>query len=132
MKPSAKQYAQALFETLQSTNPKDQNQVLENFVKALAENNDLKMFDQIEEEFHRLELAAKGTTMANVTSAKPLAVDSEKQLVSHLNELVKGKVELKKKIDENLIGGVVIQMEDTVIDASVKRSLEDLKSNLEE
>ena len=44
--------------------------------------------------------------------------------------MVKGKVELKKKIDENILGGVVIKMDDTLIDASVKRSLEDLKKDL--
>ena len=130
MKFTAKQYAQALFDSITSTNPKDQENVLDNFVEVLAQNNDLKLFDQISEEFHKLELKEKGKIQAEVTTATPLTPSSEKNLIHELNELVKSQVELKKRVDENIVGGVVIQIEDTVIDASVKKSLEDLKNNL--
>jgi F-type H+-transporting ATPase subunit delta len=130
MKYSVKQYAEALYDSVGGTHPKDQEKVLDNFVKILVQNNDLRLFDQIADEFHKLELAAKGKTQAEVTSAEPLTPHSEKQLIEQLNHLVKGDVELKKKVDKDLIGGVVVRLEDTVIDASVKRNLEDLKNNL--
>ncbi len=132
MKHTVKQYAEALHDTLNSTAPKDIDTVLDNFVKVLAASNDLKLFPEIEEELHRLDLKAKGKTLAHVTSASTLSPESEKNIVNQLNDLIKGKVELKKKIDKDLVGGVVIQMEDTLIDASVKKSLQDLKTNLEE
>jgi F0F1-type ATP synthase delta subunit len=70
MKFSAKQYAQALYDSLEGTDPKDIDLVLNNFVEVLAMNNDtLKMFPEIEEEFHKLELAKKGKKLAEVTSA---------------------------------------------------------------
>ncbi len=130
MKFSAKQYATALFDALNGAAPNDHDKVLDNFVKLLAKNNDLKKFEEISEEFHKIELKLKGETVAEVTTARPLDHDTEKQLVKDLNELVKGKVELKKKVDAGIVGGVIIQMEDTVIDASVKRTLENLKSDL--
>ena len=132
MKFSAKQYATALFDALAGTATKDHDKVLDNFVNVLAIHNDLKLFDNIAEEFHKMELEAKGQKSVDVTSAKPLDRESEKQLVKELNELLNTKVELKKKVDAGLVGGVVIQMEDTVIDASVKRTLENLKGKLEE
>ncbi|MGE5297677.1 MAG: ATP synthase F1 subunit delta [Acidobacteriaceae bacterium] len=132
MKYSANQYAQALHEALQSTNPKDEDVVLDNFVKSLVENNDLRLFPAIEDELYRLELKDKGKTLAHVTSARPLDKQAESKVISKLNELTKGDVVIKKKIDESLIGGVIIQMEDTVIDASVQGSLKNLKDNLKE
>jgi len=130
MKFSPKQYALALFESLAETDPKDSSTVLDNFVKVLAENNDLRLFDEISEEFHKLELAKKGIKQAEVTSAHPLTHENEKEILHELNKLVKGDYELKKKVDEQLIGGVVIKMDDKMIDASVKNNLEQLKNNL--
>lgn len=117
-------------DSLSDTSPKDQEKVLDNFVKVLAENNDLRLFDQIEQEFHKLDLAKQGIKQVEVTSAHPLNKENEKAILDELNKLVKGKVELKKEVDERLIGGVVIRMEDQVIDASVKNQLEQLKETL--
>ena len=130
MKFSAKHYAQALMESLQDTSPKDQEKVLDNFVKVLAEHNDLRLFDQIQQEFHKQDLAKKGITQVEVKSAHPLNKENEKAVIQQLNRIVKGKIELKKELDERLIGGVVIRMEDQEIDASVKNQLEQLKGTL--
>ena len=130
MKFSAKQYAVALMESLETTDPKDQDKVLDNFVKVLAENNHMRLFDQIEQEFHKLDLAKQGIRQVQVKSAHPLSKSNEKAILEELNKLVKGKVELSSEVDERLIGGVIIRMEDQVIDASVKNQLEQLKENL--
>lgn len=130
MKFSAKQYAKALADSLEDTNPKDQEKVLDNFVKILVENNDLRLFDQITEEFHILDLAKKGILQAHVKSAHPLNKDNEKAIIEELNKLAKKKIELKTEVDEKLIGGVVIQMDDQMIDLSTKNQLEQLKNNL--
>lgn len=130
MKYSAKQYAKALFESLESTDHKDQDKVLDNFANVLSENNDLRLFEAIAEEFHKLELAAKGMKQAEVISAHAISGHMEKEILDEVNKLVKGKAELKKKIDEDLIGGVVIRVDDLEIDASVRNSLLQLKSNL--
>jgi F-type H+-transporting ATPase subunit delta len=130
MKYSAKNYAQALFDSLSESNPKDHDAVLDNFVKLLAENNDLRMFDDISQEFHKLDLAKKGIKQVEVSTAHPISHDTEKEIIKELNKLVKGDFELKKKIDEQLLGGVVIQMDDQVLDASIKNNLEQLKQDL--
>ncbi len=132
MKFDAKQYAQALFDSLEGTDPKDVDLVLNNFVEVLALNNDTKLFPQIEEEFHKLELAKKGAKLAEVTTAHPLSKENERDIIQELNKIVKGDVEIKKKIDEKLIGGVVVRLDDQLIDASVKKQLEELKDELSE
>jgi F-type H+-transporting ATPase subunit delta len=132
MKFTAKQYAQALFESLQDTDPKHTDLILDNFVTALAENNDLRLFEEIAAEFHKLELNKKGIKQVEVTSAHPINKENEQQIIAELNKLVKGQLELKKKVDENLIGGVVIKFDDQMLDASVKNNLEQLKKDITE
>lgn len=131
MKYSSKNYAQALIDSLSGAGPADENQILDNFVKVLAENNDLRLFEQISEEFHKLELAKKGITQVEVTTAHPINRENEQEILDQLNRIAKGHYEVKKKVDESLIGGVIIRMEDQMIDASVKNNLEQLKDNLE-
>ena len=130
MRYSAKQYAQALMDSLADTDPKDSDKVLDNFVKVLAENNDIRLFEQISEEFHKMELAKKGIKQVEVTSAHPINHENEKEILHELNKLVKGNYELKKKVDESLIGGVVLRMDDQMLDASVKNNLQQLKNEL--
>src|SRR3989344_1717164 len=127
MKYTPKQYAATLMEVIDQTAPKDVDAVLDNFVAVLRKNNDLRMFDVITTEFHKLELAKKGITEVDVASVHPLNRDNEQAILDALNKLVKGEVKLKSMVDENLIGGVVIQVEDKVIDASVKTQLSNLK-----
>jgi F-type H+-transporting ATPase subunit delta len=130
MKFSAKQYAEALMDSLNDTDPKDNDKILDNFVSVLAANNDLRLFDEIASEFHKLELAKKGIKEVEVTSAHPLNKENELQILHELNKLAKGNYEIKKKIDEQILGGVVIRLDDKMLDASVKNDLEQLKKDL--
>ena len=132
MKFTAKQYAQALMDSLTDTDPKHIDLILDNFVFVLVENNALRMYDEIAEEFHKLELEKKGIKQVEVTSAHPINHENEKDILHELNKLAKNHYEIKKKVDESLIGGVVIRMEDQVLDASVKNNLEQLKKELSE
>ena len=132
MKFTAKQFAEALMDALSDTDPKHTDLILDNFVTVLADNNALRMYSEIANEFHKLELAKKGIKQAEITSAHELNSENEKQILHELNKLAKGHYELNKKVDESLIGGVVIRLEDQVLDASVKNNLEQLKKDLSE
>ena len=99
MKFSAKQYAHALMEVLESTAPAEEEKVLDNFAKVLAENNDLRLYDAVASEFHKLELAKKGIKQVSVKSAQHLSKDNERAIIDELNKLAKMKIELKKEVD---------------------------------
>jgi F-type H+-transporting ATPase subunit delta len=121
----AQDYAKALYESIHEVRPEDQDKVLDNMVKILAQNGDLGLFDQIEEEYKRLESGSQGIRQVEVSSAHPI---HSKELIKDLNKIVGDKVQIKEKIDEDLIGGVVVRVDDTLIDASVKNSLKHLKN----
>jgi len=128
MKLTTKNYAQALYDAMHETGPKDHDKVLDNFVKILAENGDLGKFEEIEAEFKTIEREAKGIKEVNVTFAHDL--ESNSKIMDQLNKVVEGKVEFKTSVDKDIIGGVVVRVEDTLIDGSVKTQLENLNREL--
>lgn len=125
-----KQYAAALHQAVFESKPSDQEKILENFAMILKENGDLGFFPEIESEFYKYEREAKGIRLAEVTAARELSKTEEQRVIEELNEYVGGKVELKKQIDEGLLGGIVVRLDDELIDGSVKKKLQDLKNTL--
>ncbi len=120
----AEEYAQALFDALAESNPQDHEKVLDNFVKVLSQNGDLKLYDLIEERYREIEGHAKGIKQVEVITAQP---QKSKEILEHLNKIIGDKVEVKEKIDEDIIGGVVVRVDDTLIDGSIKNSLKQLR-----
>jgi F-type H+-transporting ATPase subunit delta len=68
----------------------------------------------------------------NVTarSAIKFSREEEQLLISRLEQVTKKKVRLNTALDSSLLGGFVVQHEDTVWDASVRRQLENLRQKL--
>ena len=128
MKITSQQYATALFDAISETAPHDHDKVLDNFVKILGQNGDLGKYDEIDAEFRKLKLSSQGIQEAEVTVAKE--VEFNRTIVEELNKAIGGKIEIKKNIDESIIGGVVVRVDDTLIDASVKGQLNHLNSTL--
>jgi F-type H+-transporting ATPase subunit delta len=118
------QYAQALYEAVQET--KDHEVVLDNFVKILSQNGDLGKRAEIEQEYQKLEMEAKGIKQVSVTFAQ----EHNTKILDQLNSVVKGKAEFQTKIDQGIVGGVVVRVDDTLIDASVKSQLINLNREL--
>ena len=67
---------------------------------------------------------------ANVTSAKALDAAELTQLRNALKKRFDREVEITTQIDESLIGGVVINTGDVVIDGSIKTKLARLQASL--
>ena len=68
--------------------------------------------------------------VAEVRSAVPLTADQRDRLTKALNEATGKQVEVKVVIDPSVLGGIVAQVGDTVIDGSVRSRLEQLKNVL--
>lgn len=120
-------YAQALHAAITEVSAKDHDKVLENFVRILNQNGDLGLYDQIEAEYEKIEASARGIKEVQLTTAQN--VDSA-AIIEQLNKVVGSKAEIKHQIDERLIGGVVVRVDDTLIDASMKAQLQELRKNI--
>jgi F-type H+-transporting ATPase subunit delta len=137
MKLTSQQYAEALYDAVHQTADKDHDKVLDNFVKILAANGDLAKHAEIEAEYYRLEQKEKGIKQAEVTFAK----EHNPKILDELNAVVgaglgrplkSGGVEFKTKLDKGIVGGVIVRVDDTLIDASVKTQLNNLNRELKQ
>jgi len=69
----------------------------------------------------------KNITTVRVTSAIKLDANLKKQILEIIKQAVKGEIDLIEKLDSSLIGGFILTINDTQVDQSVKRKLNDLK-----
>ncbi len=100
-----------------------------NFVRLLAYTGRLHLAPQIQELFEKKRTDAEGIARVTVTSAYPLEDDQEEKIRKIMAKRTGKKVEIDTRVDESLIGGVVIRAGDSVIDASLRGRLKQLSHN---
>ncbi len=66
--------------------------------------------------------------VAEVRSAVPLTDDQRDRLAKALEDATGKQVEIKVVVDPSVLGGIVAQVGDTVIDGSVRHRLDQLKN----
>ena len=119
-------------ELIRSAAPLAGLEPLQAFLCLLAEEGHLDLFPDILEEVHQLELAADGGAVCVMTCAhKPdqAALDDVRRAVCRLRNL--DRVVLQVKIDPELLGGFVLEVQGVTYDRSVKGRLGRLAKGLE-
>lgn len=127
MRYSKEQYAQALYEALQDSAPKSHDTVIDNFIKTLKDNGDLGSYEAIIESYEKFDKQLRGVKEVEVTTA---GATVNKSLLNDLNILVGKDAEVIHKTDDKIVGGVVIRIDDTLIDGSIKHQLDNLGNTL--
>lgn len=69
----------------------------------------------------------RGHTLAEVRTAVPLDAGQQQRLAAALNQATGKDVELKVVIDPSVVGGLVTQIGDQIIDGSVRSRLHQLR-----
>lgn len=132
MKISIKQYAQALYEMTLNKSEVESGAIVENFVKELAKNNQLKLMPKIVEKFEQIYNENNGIVVAKVTSASSLDKNHLDRIEKYLADKYRAKkVILNNEIKPEIKGGVVLRVGDDLIDASITNQLRNLKASLE-
>jgi len=80
---------------------------------------------QIINNYKELYNKEKGIVLAEIISSKPLTQDVKEVLKQKISP--SGKVKLKETIDENILGGFIINSEDLQYDASVRKKINNVK-----
>jgi len=101
-----------------------------NLVELLAENKRLALLPEIVTLFEALKAAQEGELTAHITSAYELTAGQMAGLVTRLETKFGRKVTATQSLEPELIGGVVIQVGDEVMDSSVRGGLEALAVTL--
>ncbi|MBT7444304.1 MAG: F0F1 ATP synthase subunit delta [Methylococcales bacterium] len=108
----------------------DFNKEVKNFVVILAENERLDVLPEIQLAFNDLKVEHEGRVDVEITSAFAVT-DEQLQLLSiSLKKRLGKEVNIVTTEDSSLIGGLVIQAGDLVIDGSVKSKLNQMAIDL--
>lgn len=103
---------------------------LVSFLLLLIEKNRIEFLDQIADEFEKRLENYRGLIKAVVTTAIPIDDTYKKHLQARLETKTGKKIEIVHKIDSNIIGGIIVQLNYQVIDRSVRHELNTLKHDL--
>lgn len=100
------------------------------FIQLLTRNKREMYLPLIAEEFVAKLNVIRGIVPMTFTTATALDDNVKQAILTKLNASVKGDIQLTEKVDESIIGGFIVRMGDTQIDASVARQLTNLKQRL--
>jgi len=101
-----------------------------NFVFLLAEHKRLDQLVGIADHYRRFVDQALGRTRASIVSAVDLPANDRQKLVAALEQLTGKTVLTTERVDPELLGGVVVEVQGKVYDGSVQRQLQRLAASI--
>jgi F-type H+-transporting ATPase subunit delta len=101
-----------------------------NLARLLVRKNRTALAVDIAAQFEQLLEAQRGISRARATTAVPLGDAEREALARRLREQTGNEVVLETAVDPELLGGVVVQIGDRLIDASTRARLRALRENL--
>jgi ATP synthase F1 delta subunit len=108
----------------------DADERVVNFLKLLAERHRMPVLFRIRRVFERLWAKENKLLPVTVTSAVDLDEGLVQDIGKKIEEQTGQRVELSSKVDPDLLGGLVVRVGNTVLDASVRNRLEQLRKQV--
>ena len=103
---------------------------VERFLMLLVENERLPLIGRIRREYDRLCDQAEDLLAVTVTSAVALDPAVISRLVEQISEQTGSRVELTEEVDPSIVGGVVLRVGNSILDASIRNRLENLRTEV--
>ena len=100
------------------------------FLRVLAGHDRMDLLPQIQQEAAVLQEQREGQQRVRVRSAVALSDDTLNSIRQQLNQSLPFEPVLVPSVDESLLGGVVIQIGDTVYDSSLRNRMQQLRDRL--
>jgi F-type H+-transporting ATPase subunit delta len=119
-----------LLESLVSLHPV--HSVTHNFLKVLLEHNRIRYYEQIYRSYSDSANERNGIVSARVSSSMPLEAPEVEVLEKKLSEATGKTVNMEPQTDADLLGGIVVQIGDTIFDGSIRTKLAEIKRRLAE
>ncbi len=104
--------------------------LLRNFLLVLVDKGRTGQLEEIAREFQRLVAEHEGVVHAELTTAVELSDQEAGDLLKRIEDSTGRKVEATRKVDPDLIGGIVLQIGSHRLDASVRGRLNRLRREL--
>ncbi len=103
---------------------------LQGLIAVLARNNRLNLLRGIAQAYRALINERSGRVPVKITAAVPLSDEQTTKLTANLKDLLKQDPVLDIRVDPDLLGGLVVQVGDSVVDTSVRTRIQSLRTLL--
>ena len=105
----------------------DADPVILNFLKLLIEKHRMPVLFRIRAAYDALWEEENRLLPVHITSAVELDSSTVKQLGDRIAEQTDRKVDVSANVDPDILGGIVVRVGNSVLDASVRNRLEQLR-----
>ena len=122
---STKEKQQALGRLLDGADP-----AFVNFLELLIENHRMPVIFRIRQEYERLWEEENKTLPVQITSAIALDEQTTESLGKTIGERAGRKVTLAARVDPDILGGIIIRVGNSILDASIRNRLEQLRRHV--
>jgi ATP synthase F1 delta subunit len=106
------------------------DEILVNFLKLLIENHRMPVIFRTRREYDRLWRAENKLLPVTVTSAVALDQGTVKQIGDRIAEQTGRKVDLSATVEPEILGGLVVRVGNSILDASIRNRLEQLRKQV--
>jgi len=122
---STKEKQEALGRMLEGADP-----ILLNFLNLLIENHRMPVIFRIRQEYERLWDEENKTLPVEITSAIALDETTTESLGKTIGERAGRTVTLAARVDPDILGGIIIRVGNSILDASIRNRLEQLRRHV--
>jgi F-type H+-transporting ATPase subunit delta len=103
---------------------------LVNFLDLLIENHRMPVIFRVRREYNRLWEQDKRLLPVVLTSAVELDEQTTRGLGERIGERTGRTVELTTRVEPDILGGIVVQVGNSILDASIRNRLEQLRTQV--
>lgn len=131
MKRSAHDYAAALYQAV-AEQPAQAGLYIKNLSYRLQLERNQQLWPLIVDQLEQIEATANKQLLVTVTTAKPLVEATQEQIKKMIFTQFPtvSDVKLKLQVNENVIGGIKLQINDKVVDNTLRAKLDRLATRL--
>jgi F-type H+-transporting ATPase subunit delta len=101
-----------------------------NFLETLLERHRMPVIFRIRDQYERLWDEENRLLPVEVTSAVDLDEATVKSIGERIGEQTGQRVELTSKVDPSILGGIVLRVGNSILDASIKHRLDQLRKHV--
>jgi ATP synthase F1 delta subunit len=106
------------------------DETLNNFLELLLENHRMPVVFRIRREFDRLWEEANDLLPVQITSAVALDESVSRRIGDEIGRQTGKQVQLTSTVDPDVIGGIVLRVGNSILDASIRNRLETLRKQV--
>jgi F-type H+-transporting ATPase subunit delta len=109
---------------------RDGQQLLAGTLQLMLDRGRFAAVPELGRAYDALAIVEEGIVEVEVTSAAELQPETENKIAARVQEATGRRVELTRRVDPSILGGLILRIGDVIVDGSVKARIRQLRRRL--